>query len=115
MTTDIDELLTRLYEAELEYKKELVQVEHDKELMGVKPDLKKKLDLVELECECNHLNLAQSIELLSCADLVVFEEEYFQGRGTRIEHEICEMYGLKHFHEWELKDEEIIECALKKL
>lgn len=59
--------------------------------------------------------LAQSIELLSCADLVVFEEEYFRGRGTRIEHEICEMYGLKHFHEWELKDEEIIECALKKL
>lgn len=59
--------------------------------------------------------LAQSIELLSCADLVVFEEKFFQGRGTRIEHEICEMYGLKHFHEWELKDEEIIECALKKL
>ena len=59
--------------------------------------------------------LAQSIELLSCADLVVFEEEFFRGRGTRIEHEICEMYGLKHFHEWELKDEGIIECALKKL
>jgi len=59
--------------------------------------------------------LAQSIELLSCADLVVFEEKYFQGRGTRVEHEICEIYGLKHFHEWELKDEEIIECALKKL
>lgn len=59
--------------------------------------------------------LAQSIELLSCADLVVFEEEYFRGRGTRIEHEICEIYGLKHFHEWELKDEEIIKCALKKL
>ena len=59
--------------------------------------------------------LAQSIELLSCADLVVFEEKFFRGRGTRIEHEICEMYGLKHFHEWELKDEEIIECALKKL
>lgn len=59
--------------------------------------------------------LAQSIELLSCADLVVFEGEYFKGRGTRIEHEICEIYGLKHFHEWELKDEEIIKCALKKL
>lgn len=58
--------------------------------------------------------LAQSIELLSCADLVVFEEKYFRGRGTRIEHEICETYGLKHFHEWELKDEEIIKCALKK-
>lgn len=42
MTEDIDELLTRLYESELEYKKELVQVEHDKELMGVKPNLKKK-------------------------------------------------------------------------
>lgn len=58
--------------------------------------------------------LAQSIELLSCADLVVFEEKYFKGRGTRIEHEICEIYGFKHFHEWELKDEEIIKCALKK-
>ena len=63
MTEDIDELLTRLYEAELKYKKELVQVEHNKELMGVKPDLKKKLDLVELECECNHLKRKFHLEL----------------------------------------------------
>ena len=63
MAKDIDELLTSLYEAELEYKKELVQVEHDKELMGVKPDLKKKLDLVELECECNHLKRKFHLEL----------------------------------------------------
>lgn len=63
MAKDIDELLTSLYEAELEYKKELVQVEHDKELMGVKPDLKKKLDLVELECECTHLKRKFNLEL----------------------------------------------------
>ena len=63
MTEDIDELLTRLYETELKYKKELVQVEHDKELMGVKPNLKKKLDLVELECEYNHLKRKFKLEL----------------------------------------------------
>ena len=63
MAKDIDELLTRLYETELKYKKELVQVEHDKELMGVKPDLKKKLDLVELECEYNHLKRKFKLEL----------------------------------------------------
>lgn len=63
MTEDIDELLTRLYETELKYKKKLVQVEHEKELMGVKPDLKKKLDLVELECECNHLKRKFKLEL----------------------------------------------------
>ena len=63
MTENIDELLTRLYETELKYEKKLVQVEHENELMGVKPDLKKKLDLVELECECNHLKRKFHLEL----------------------------------------------------
>lgn len=71
-----DELLTRLYETELKYKKELVQVEHDKELMGVKPDLKKKLDLVDLECECNYLKRKFKLEL-----------EKMKKRGGRINNE----------------------------
>ena len=57
--------------------------------------------------------LARSISFLSCADIVILEKEYWKGRGTRVEHEICEIYGLKHFHEWELRDERILQEASK--
>ena len=100
---------------------QLMRTKTDKEIMAKRDELPSFLHIEDeapyrlVVEDIGVYYLAQSIELLSCADLVVFEEEYFRGRGTRIEHEICEMYGLKHFHEWELKDEEIIECALKKL
>ena len=39
--------------------------------------------------------LGKSIELLSTADLVVFEEDWDSYRGCKIEHRCAEEYGLK--------------------
>ena len=39
--------------------------------------------------------LSKSIELISTADIVVFGKDWGTARGCRIEHEICEKYGIE--------------------
>ena len=42
--------------------------------------------------------LAKSIDLLSTADMVVFGKGWEEARGCRIEHEICDKYGILTLH-----------------
>ena len=60
---DIDELLAAVHEAELKYRKECVELEHYKETLHMEPDLQRKLEFVELECNYYHLKRQFTVEL----------------------------------------------------
>lgn len=92
---------------------QLMRTKTDKEIMTKRQEL---LELVKEAFPGHEFILLPSflhIEDEAPYKLVV-EDIGVYYLAQSIEHEICEIYGLKHFHEWELKDEEIIKCALKK-
>lgn len=42
--------------------------------------------------------LGDSIRLLGMADLVIFDKDWRKARGCRVEHAICELYGIPYMY-----------------
>lgn len=67
-------------------------------LEPVKPEELQSDDIVDVA----PLYLGASIKLLSQADLVIFDKDWTQAEGCRIEKQVCDTYRIKHIVEPEL-------------